>query len=173
MEKQNDKLTLWKITEEIDALESLLEMEGGELTEEYEQLESEVTLQLGAKVDSYVGLLKMLKHEVVGVKQETKELQAYCKIKENKIARIEFIMKQCLNKSKNKMFSGIKNEIKLRKPLKKLLITDESKIPMEYVQIETITKIDSAQLKKDLKENSIDGCELINGEAGLIVSLKK
>lgn len=173
MEKQNDKITLWKITEEIDALESLLEMDGGEINEEYEQLEKEVELQLGAKIDSYVGLLKMLKHEVIGVKQEIKELQSYCKVKENKIARIEFIMKQCLNKSKDKKFSGIKNEIKLRKPLKKLLITDESKIPMEYIQTETITKVDSAQLKKDLKESKIDGCELINGEAGLIIGLKK
>lgn len=41
-----------------------------------------------------------------------------------------------------------------------VLVTDESKIPADYVHTETVTKIDKKQLYSDLKAGNVPGAEL-------------
>lgn len=168
------KLTLWGISDELEALDKLSEMDSGEITEEFEQLQDEAMHLLQLKVDSTVGYLQMEENNIAAAKEKISEFKAFIKTKENKIKFYHDFIKSCLDRTGKTSFDGEFKQLKLRKPLDVLKTIDAKKAPLKYLTVIKTTKIDNAQIKKDIKAGEkVDGYELIKGEPGLIVGLKK
>jgi len=168
-------LTLYGITEEMQALDSLLEMDQGEITEKYEVLEQQIANTMMHKTDSCVGFIEKEKDYILLAEDKIAALQDFVKSKQNKISRFEDYVKLCLEKTGQKSFEGQMKQIKLRKPAQVLFIDDENKIPPQYTKVETKVTIDKKLLKADIKsgEITIEGVSLVDGKTSVILGLKK
>lgn len=147
---KND-LSLYGITEELNALEEILMDEGGEITEASEELVEQANQLIESKVDGVVGFIKKQNDLIAIAKERKKEMDAFIKKKNNQIQRFNDYVKMCLEKSGKKEFTGTLNVIKLRKPSKILEIVDEALVPFEFKKSVTTESIDKAELKKTIK----------------------
>ena len=173
-EIDSTRITLWGIEDELESLEQLVAMEGGEITPEYEKLELEVQALLRDKVDSCTGWLDMERNNIEAAKTRIKSLQEYTKVKENKINRFENFIKSCLSRSDKKTYQGNFTEIKFRKPTKVVIIDNEDLIPMQFQKVETVITVKKAEIKKVLQKGEIvEGAHLKTNEPNLIIGLKK
>lgn len=166
-------LSLYKISEEFDALDQLLEMDGGEVTEEYEQLERSAMELMRSKVDGCVEYINREKDLVDLADQKIKELQAFKTARKNKIERFSEYVKMVIDRNEGRPLIGGLNQIKLRKPSKVLVIDDESAVPVEFTKVETKVTIDKAALKKAVKNNDVSDSKirLEDGKTSVIYGL--
>jgi len=173
MEKQKTALSLWGISDELNALNELLILDQGEVSEELEQLQSEAQILLEQKTDSCVGYCEYEKNNIAVAKEKITELRDFIKHKENKIKNFESFVHSCLEKTGKEIFVGEFKQIKLRKASDIVVIDDENKIPMEYTVVETVVKIKKAEIKKALKSGEIAGAHLAKGKQSVMMGLKK
>jgi hypothetical protein len=170
----SNDLKLYEITQEMEALDSILEKDKGEITDEYVELLNDVTMLMRDKTDACVGYYKREEDLIKLAKQRISELRDFIQIREKKLGNFKSYVKFCLEKMNVKSFRGVLNEIKLRKPLDVLNIVDDSKIPPEFITVETITKIDKKALKNAIKNGlEVAGVEVKKGEPGVMMGLKK
>ena len=168
-----DDLTLYGITEEMEALEQLLEMDEGEIKEDWERLEGELLKLLNGKVDATCGYVQKLKDMVEAAKAQKKRLDDFIKSKENKIDRLGEYVQFCLEKTGRDKFTGELYEMKVRKPSKVLLIDDEKNIPLEFTESIQTIKIDKASLKKWVQAgNAAEGIRLVDGKKSVMFKLR-
>lgn len=167
-------LSLWSIADEMNALDELLAMEGGEITEEYEVLEQEVIGMLRLKTDSVIGYIEYLKNNVDVAKDKIAGLNDFKKVTENKLKRFEQMVRDCFDKMEIESFKGDFKEIKRRKPVDIVVIDDENEIPMEFQVVETSVKIKKAEIKKALKNGEkVPGAYLKKGLPGVMTGIRK
>lgn len=173
--KEKNSLSLYGITQEIDALDELLELDGGEVTDDHEKLEEQVMVMLQSKVDSCVGYIEREKDLINLAKEKAKELKAFADSKQKKIDRFDSYVQECLLRSGKQSLKGSLNQIKLRKPSQVLVIDDEKEVPMEFTKVETTVKIDKAGLKKAVKAGEVksDSIRLVDGKISVIYGLSK
>lgn len=81
--------TLYQLTEQMSALESLLEDNGGELTPDIEALWQETGESLTKKVDNYNALIIKLKNYSSNLDAEIKRLQGLKKTADNSLKNIK------------------------------------------------------------------------------------
>lgn len=86
MENHN---TLYALTEQMTAIEAMLEDNGGELTPELESMWDETRESLVQKVDNYNALVQKLDAYATNIKAEVKRLQALQKTADNSLKRIK------------------------------------------------------------------------------------
>jgi hypothetical protein len=168
------ELSLYGITDEFLALDAMLEMDEGEISESYEALVQEATSLIQLKTDSYVGYVNHQKDLVILAKDKIKTLQVFIKAREKHIERLNSYVADCMDKIDVKKIEGKLCEIKERAPLKVLHIEDENDVPAEFTTVETVVKINKAELKKAVKNGdiSIHGIELVNGKRSISFKLK-
>lgn len=171
-------LSLYNITDELDALESLLEMDQGEITDDHQELIDQVNSMISSKTDSVVGFSQYLEDQIKNAKAKKDEVSQFIRVRENAIKRLKDYVGNCLDKSGEKSFSGELYEIKERKPSKVLSIQNEDQVPVEFTTVETVVKIDKARLKKAVQSGDvdIDGISIIDGARSIqfkTKSLKK
>lgn len=168
-------LSLYQITEELTALDDLLELEGGEITDEYEDLEKTVMHLMETKVDGCVEYVNREKDLISLGEAKVKELQEFVKARKRKIERFSEYVKLVLERTGSSSLTGALNQIKLRKPAQVLVIEDESAVPMEYTTVETVVKIDKAGLKKAVKAGEVNHpkLRLEDGKSSLIFGLNR
>lgn len=162
--------SLFNITKEFEALESMLNIDGGEITEAHEELEQYVSKLLVEKTDNYVEFVHKLEAEIEMAADRVRKIQAFKKARENAIERLKNYAHDCLQKMDKTKVTGELGSISIRKPSKVLLIEDELKIPEEFAHYER--KIDSARLKDALKSEEIEGARLVDGKKSVMIKLK-
>lgn len=164
------KISLYEITQEFDALDELLALEEGEYTNEIESLESQIGSLLSSKTDACVEYRQSRKDLVELAKNRKKQLDEFIKIETSKIERFENNIMFCMEKMDVKKIEGQLHKITIRKPSKKVIITDEDKIPSEYVDVEVVRKIKKTEISKALKaDEKIEGAELVEGKKSLLI----
>lgn len=167
-------LSLYGITEEFEALNELLDESGGEVSESHEQLIEYVESLLTAKVDGIKEWHDQQADLIKLAADRIKALQAYKKSIENRLSRFDNYVGMCLEKTGRAKFEGSMCEVKARKPAKAVEITDESAIPMEFTQVETVVKVLKSEIKDALKlGKDVPGAKLVDGKTSLIFGYKK
>ena len=162
-------LSLYNIAEEQEAITALLEMDQGEITEDHEALIEQVEQMITHKTDRVVGFYNFLTDEIDNAKKRKDEITVFIKVREAAQKRPKDYVSSCMEKLKAKAFEGEFYEIKERKPSKVLHINHEDLVPPEFTTVETIVKINKAELKKAIKEGTveIEGIELVDGERSI------
>ena len=152
-------LSLYDITEEKEAITALLEMDQGEVTEDHETLITQVEQMIALKTDRVVGFYNYLTDEITG----------FIKVREAAQKRLKDYVADCMAKLKVKSFEGDFYEIKERKPSKVLHINHESLVPVDYTTVETVVKVNKAELKEAIKSGTItvEGIDLVDGDRSI------
>jgi len=169
-----DNLTLYGITDEMIALDEILEKDSGEVSEEFEQLESQLIPLLQSKVDSTCGYVQKLKDLITSAKEQKQRLDIFVKQKQNKIDNLGNYVQFCLEKTGQKSFMGDLYEMKVRKPSKVLLIDELAEVPIEFIEIVKSTKVDKKGLKKAVESGSVEvqGISIIEGKKSVSFKLR-
>ena len=168
------ELTLYNIVDEQEAISALLEMDQGEVTEDHEALIAEVEKLIAHKTDRVVGFFNFLSDEIENAKKRRDEISNFIKVREAAQQRLKEYVAGCMDKLKAKCFEGEFYEIKERKPSKVLHINHEDLVPAEFTTVETIVKINKADLKKAVKDGTVtvEGIELVDGKKSIQFKLK-
>src|SRR3990167_8427440 len=168
------KLSLYGIAEELKTLDQLLIADYGELSEESEALGEHIGALLATKTDGCVGWIRRQEDLIEAARKRILELQFFQKAREAGITRFETYIKNALAISGREKFEGALYRIGLRKPAQILKIEDDNRVPPEFISVETLIKIDRAELKRAVKAGlSIEGIRLIEGETSILVGMKK
>lgn len=152
-------ISLYEMTNDFVELVELEEVDEGTR----EQILEAMQETINNKAENVIGYIKTKENLIKSIKEEEKRLAEYRKIQENQLKRMEKYTIECLER-----LGGVKKEtplgrIGLAKKPKSLVVLDENKVPDIYKTVEEVIKIDKAQIKKDLKEHSVDGVELKDG----------
>lgn len=167
------KLNLYNITEEIEAFAELMIMEEGEISESSESLERQIEHLLATKTEGCINFVDREKDLIAIADEKIKALQDFKKKKKNSIDRFQKYVGDCLEKTGRESFESDLYKIKFRKPSKVLSIEDENSVPVEFVTVETVTKIDKRALTAAVKKGlQVDGITLQDGKKNLIMGLK-
>lgn len=148
-------LSLYAITDEIEKLNLMLELDEGEFNESYENLYTEIHELLTKKTDGCVGYIKKQEDLILLAKNKIKELKELIAAKEKKIERFKEYVCVCLDKLNKSAFEGTLYQIKKRKPSKVLVIDDENEVPPEFIEVVKQIKINKSDLIKSVKNGDI------------------
>ena len=161
-------MKLYELTQNYRNLESLLdnlgEQEGLTIEMIHEAL-GKVEDDINTKIENTCKVIKEIEADSIGIDEEIKRLSALKKQKETTVKKlkeyVEFEMDGIgLNKVEGKLF-----KISFRKS-KAVKITDESKIPKEFIKVKTTETISKTELGKALKNGEIiEGAELIENKS--------
>jgi len=88
---------------------------------------------------------------------------------ENKANRLRQYLKDNLERSGILKIECPEFSVTIRKPSDIVDIFHEDLVPMEFVQVTTLSKIDKNALKKALKEGTVAGAKLVKGKSSLLV----
>lgn len=171
----NKDLSLYGISQEVLILDDLLMESEGEITEDFEAKQKEIFDLLQNKVDGCVGYVNKQKDLVKLAAEKVKEINLFKKSIENKLAKFDQYVNDCLDAIETDKISGSMHEIKKRKPAKVLHISNEDDVPGEYIVVKTTTSIDLVKLKADVKSGALehDSIKLIDGKKSLIYGFNK
>lgn len=163
------KITLYKIAEEVENLcNSLIESEG-EITQDQEYLSSTLELMIKDKTDDCFAWIQSQQDTIDACKKRIEELSIYKSRLEKSLDKFDSYILMCMDKLKTDSIQGGLCSFKIRKPSKIVKIDNENKIPAEFVTVEVITKIDKNKIKSAIKNGSeVEGASLIDGNRGLI-----
>lgn len=167
------KINLYQITQEIEAFTELIAMDAGEISETSEQLERQMEHLLATKTEGCINFVEREKDLIAIADEKIKALQEFKRKKKASIDRFQNYVGDCLERTGREAFESDLYKVKFRKPSKVLEVEDEKNVPVEFVVIETITKIDRVGLKKAVKNGLlVDGISLQDGKKSLIMGLK-
>lgn len=138
----------------------------GELNEEQEAQLEAIMHMVAAKADSGHYFIRRLDNEVEFYDQEIKRLQSNKKTFQNMLERFKAYLIDVIQQ--HGPIVGDTVEFGLKKNPPALVITDQSKLPRQFITETVVYDVDKALLKNALKGGApIDGAELRSG-----VSLK-
>jgi len=170
------KISLYDIADEVSALgEMICNQDAGEITEDHDELERSITALLEAKTDSCVHFIQKMKDDISLADDHIKRLGQFKKSRKNAIASFSNYAGICMQKLGVKKLLGVMGEVTKRKPTEVVEITDEKKVPTEFITVETIIKIDKVALKKALKNGEVeqtDGLRLTEGKESIQFKMK-
>jgi len=131
--KQQEKKSLFRITDEMYRLNTLLEEAEGEITPEIEELMEMVDEdQFDQKVESYVNLIQMLESDVTATKEYKKGLDASIKRDQRVIDRLKSTLSDSMLALGKKEKRGPGFKVSFRKSTA-AVIDPEAKIPKKYI----------------------------------------
>lgn len=165
--------SLYDITEEIKALDEMLNNDQGEISETYEELNDFINDLFSKKTDGCVNYVQSLADDINSAKERINEMKSFIQYRESAIESFKKYVQLCMDKTGQEKFVGEFYSIKKRASSKVVKILDENKIPIEYLSSKTTTNIDKKAILKALKNKEIvDGCELGKGESSLKIGIK-
>lgn len=144
--------SLYRISQEQQALNELLFEAEGELTPEIEEALAINETNLTIKAESYATSMAMFTASVEAAKAERKRLDAYIKRAENAQERMKVALGTALETFGLDRLEVGTYRISFRKS-EAVIVDDEQTIPNDYIVVET--KINKAQLKADLKAGAV------------------
>lgn len=153
--------TLYELTGSYAQIQRMIE-EGAEGLED--TLES-IDGALADKLESYAMVIRNIESDVEGLKAEEKRLADRRKTMENGIKRMETAMHESMSSTGEQKIQSEKFTFTIQKNPPALKVVDESIIPIEYVTVEEVRKIDKESIKQQLKSGEeIPGVEMTQGE---------
>ena len=163
------KINLYEITQELDALNQLFEMEQGEVTDELQDLEEYISKTLVHKADNLVDYVRSRKDRISLAKERINQLRELIRIEENGLERLDGYVANCMTRLDKKKIEGFISSITLRKPSKRVEIIDELALPAELITIKQEKVIDKRELLKMLKEFPVEGAKLVESKKPSII----
>ena len=138
-----------------------------EVEEVSEEMKAEIMEQIKevmeVKAENIIKVIRDYETRIDGIKSEEKRLAEYRRSEEKKLERLKDYTLNCMEMMGNKKLETNLGRISLRKKPSSLVIVDENQVPDIYKTVKEVLTIDKMQIKKDLKENAIDGVELVEG----------
>ena len=164
-------LTLFGITQEIEALDEMIANDSGEISESSEELEKYIETLLSNKISGIFDYLRTQEQLISMAKERAEEFKKFIEVKKNAVERFKEYVSICLQKSgKDKFDDGI-YKISLSKPRKVLpKEIDVDDVPLDFV--DTVYKIDRKGLLAYLKKNESQYIKLVDSKTSPKFSLK-
>ena len=155
-------MMLSKITEDYKKLQDE-DLDPEQLTDMLECIE-------GAFEDKAKNIMAVINNfNTLEIDEEIKRLQQRKKYIVNKKDSLKEYLRYNMeatgiNKIEHPLFS-----VTLSKPSQKVQVTNVDLIPDEFITVKTEIKPDLAKIKKELKNSSVPGAELIDGQGRLLI----
>lgn len=167
-------MSLWKITDEVMALDQLIEEQQGECCAVTEEFAKEIEKLITQKTDNCVEFVKSLDEQVEVVQKRISELSALAKSIEHKRKRILDYVHSCMQKINKDEISGDLYRFTIVKSPTSLIIENENEIPPQYLNTKIDVCIDKKQLLADMKNGvNILGARLQNDKTYLKIATKR
>ena len=174
MQGPREELQLYNIASEIYELENEIMQCGGEIGEREEGLIEELSQILEGKVDEFVQFIQEMDDQIEIGKKRLEEIKRFIKVRENTRDRVKAYAMEAMKKLDKKAISGSIYEVKARKPPKVLEILNENDVPLEYLDTQTVVKIDKKALLAAVKAGKVDhpSIGLVDGKQSLMFKTK-
>lgn len=126
--------------------------------------------ELEDKIENVIKLIKNEEAYAEALKNEAKSFSARAKLSDNKIEQLkQYVVSSMSTAGLAKIRAGMM-AVTVKKPLRSVEIIDVSKIPVEHVDFETVTKPHTLDIKKLLEAGQeVPGCELKTGKPSLLI----
>ena len=169
-----DDLSLYGISEELRALDDMLDSTGGEINEEWEQKQQLLVDLLTKKVDGCVGYIQKLEDLCTLAREQKKRLDSFINSKENRIENFKLYVKRCMVMTGRTEFEGVLCKIDTVSGRESMQIEPgaEDKLPIEFIETKVVAKKDA--LKNAIKAGqSFEGVRIVRSEPSIRFGLKK
>lgn len=153
--------SLYELTQEVGALEALLQETGGDVTDEsqaamIEQWQQEFDWAHRAKVDGYAKLIKNAEADIDAIKKEGERLAARAQALRNKIQRLKDLAKYAMDSRGLKKLEGITFTLAIQKnggkaPLE-ILVKNPEVLPEQYRIVTTTVEPNKDALREALEK---------------------
>lgn len=122
------------------------------------------------KVESVLKLIKNEQAYADALKAEAKSFSERAKLSENKVESLKAYLVSSIEVAGLKSVRAGMMSVSLRAPSKSVEVTDVNKIPVDYVEFDTVIKPDKLAIKKLLEAGQeVPGCELKTGKPSLLI----
>lgn len=150
-------MNLYDINKELEALETLIEEQGGEVSEELEAHLEKIEGERSEKIFNLVCWIKNMEAEQTMLEAEEKKLKERRKRIERKHARIEQYLLTVMHDKERAghfMISKRKSEA--------VQIEDEKQLPVQYMRHKEVVEPNKALIKQAIKEGAeVPGAKLV------------
>ena len=147
----------------------LMELEGQVDEEQLNQIKELVENEIKNKSGNIVKLIMNIQSDVKAIDEEIKRLNKKKKAKNNTIDSIKEYTKNHLLAMEMKKVETPFGNITVRNNPASLKISDETLIPMEYIEEEIVKNVNKSAIKDLLKDGKeIPGCELTYSKSLII-----
>jgi len=153
--------SLWSITEDLKALDELIEQQQGEICEITEEFINEIDRVLTSKTDGCAEFVLSLEEQSNAVEKRIAELKELQRRLELKRARFLIYIQECMMRIGREKTVGSFYQFSIRKNPPSLFISDENKIPPAFLSEKTEVVIDKKAILDALKKGEIvEGAEI-------------
>ena len=142
-------MNLYELSSDLIALNDI------ESVEDLEVIREIIKQELQNKSTGIVAVVRNLESNIAAIDTEIKRLQELKRLKQNNITRLKEYTKECMNIQGIKKLETSLGNISIRKTPASVKILDETKIPLEYLNVKQVTSIDKKTLLDDLKDGLI------------------
>lgn len=148
--------SLYKIGTELQqALEMVMDHDG-EVTEEIEQALESIEKSLVEKTDNIASWVESQEDLVNLIKEKENQLKELKKKIEKRMSSFDLYVEGCLINMGKASLEGDTRKISIRKRSQVVQVTDESKLPLDYINIpKPVSKPDLKAIKKAI-ESGVD-----------------
>lgn len=123
---------------------------------------SSLNMEIEGKVLSIVDYITNLEKDSLALKERVKSLQDRKSVIDRRIEHLREYVKSAMTACEKGKIEGLDYVVSIAKSPPSLVIEDEDKIPLSYIEFEKI--IDKERLKNDLKQGvSVEGATLTQG----------
>jgi hypothetical protein len=172
--EMTDDLSLYGISEELRALDDMLDSTGGEINDEWERQQAMFEALLTKKVDGCVGYIQKLEDLCTLAREQKKRLDAFINSKENRIENFKLYVKRCMTATNRTEFEGVLCKIDTVKGRESMQIDEGAvdRLPIEFIETKSFAKKDA--LKTAMKSGqTFEGVRIVRGEDSIRFGLKK
>lgn len=158
-------MQLYKLTDEMLELQ-----DSGMAPEDIADTIEGMELEFNDKIEQTLSLIKNMEAEATAFKAEAKRLSDISSSKLKSIDKIkEYIKGEMVRLDKSKVSTGV-HSLTVKKPLKKLNIVNDKKIPPEWFDVKVTQSPKKREMLAALKDGKeIEGVEIVMGESTLII----
>ena len=142
-------MNLYELSSDLIALNDI------ESVEDLETIREIIKQEIQNKSTGIVAVVRNLESNIAAIDIEIKRLQELKRLKQNNITRLKEYTKECMNIQGIKKLETSLGNISIRKTPASVKILDETKIPLEYLNVKQVTSIDKKTLLDDLKDGLI------------------
>ena len=142
-------MNLYELSSDLIALNDI------ESVEDLEVIRKIIKQEIQNKSTGIVAVVRNLESNIAAIDTEIKRLQELKRLKQNNITRLKEYTKECMNIQGIKKLETSLGNISIRKTPASVKILDETKIPLEYLNVKQVTSIDKKTLLDDLKDGLI------------------
>jgi hypothetical protein len=165
-------LTLYKMTDDMRALEELLDGDLDGQEDAAAKLQTEITCMLQTKIDNVVYFNEYMEDTIEAVEKRLGQLKALKATLENKQTSFHGYILACMEKLEAQELRGEIKKVMVKKPSKRVEIESIDSLPVEFLRTvpSTVEPI-KTEISKALKAGKeVPGARLVDGPTTLKLS---